>query len=123
MKQTASTGTSTPHKRDGSSAEEEMGPGAFSARDPGKLLRVDLAQGSAVPENRYFRLCRPHGLWGDKGKFQLLMLVGPGPPGKLYFNFYQGQNDFTKPQSTCSISARSTHCTSASLANNLKETF
>ena len=53
MKQTASTGTSTPHKRDGSSAEEEMGPGAFSARDPGKLLRVDLAQGSAVPENRY----------------------------------------------------------------------
>jgi len=59
----------------------------------------------------------------DKGNFQLLMFVGPvsGIPGKLYF--YQGQNDFTKFQSMGSISAPNTHCTSASLANNLKETF
>ena len=46
----------------------------------------------------------------------------PGLPGTLYLNFYQGQNDFTKPEHELSF-CPSTHCTSASLANNLEETF
>lgn len=51
----------------------------------------------------------------DKGNCQLFMSVGPAPalPGKLYFNIYQGQNDWAKPQSRGSISALNTHCTSA----------
>lgn len=59
----------------------------------------------------------------DKGNFQVLMAVGPAPglPRKPYS--YQDQNVFTKLQSMGSISALSTHYTTASLANDLKERF
>lgn len=47
-----------------------------------------------------------------------------GAQGSYTFStFYQGQNDLARLQSMGSISALSTHCTSASLATNLKETF
>lgn len=60
--------------------------------------------------------CEGPSEWHSQGNVQLLMSVGtaPGLPGKLYLNIYQGQNNLAKPQCMGSISALSTHCTSAS---------
>lgn len=96
----------------------------------------DLALGSPAAPQAIHHLsvgvspcCRnvaPLASWNpecDEGNFQVLMFVGPPPglPRKLHF--YQGQNVFTTLQNMGSISALSTYCTSALLANDLKETF
>lgn len=52
------------------------------------------------------------------------MFVGPAPgfPGKLYPNFYHGQDDLSKLQSTGCIPAPNPYYTSALRASNRKET-